>query len=72
MGIAFILEGVVDWRSLADRNCDDLMEDYGHVIAALADAGYRNVFRASLTQPQFQFPVVKVIVPFLQYNQRLF
>jgi ribosomal protein S12 methylthiotransferase accessory factor len=66
------LEGRVDWKALADRCWDDLLQDYRYIIAGLAGAGYENVFRVDLTRPPFDLPVVKVIVPRLQYNERLF
>jgi ribosomal protein S12 methylthiotransferase accessory factor len=66
------LDGLVDWKTLVDRCWDDLLQDYRYIIAGLAEAGYPNVFRVDLTRPPFHLPVVKVIVPLLEYNERLF
>jgi ribosomal protein S12 methylthiotransferase accessory factor len=66
------LEGRLDWKTLPDRCWDDLLQDYRYIIAGLTGAGYENVFRVDLTRPPLGLPVVKVIVPRLQYNERLF
>jgi ribosomal protein S12 methylthiotransferase accessory factor len=66
------LEGAADWGSFRDRSSDNLHEDYGFVVDALAEAGYRKIYRVNLTRPPFQLPVVKVLVPGLEFNERLF
>ena len=66
------LEGVADWSVLADESHDDLQQDYRYVIECLAGAGFESIFRADLTRPPSHLPVVKVIVPRLQYNERMF
>lgn len=66
------LNGTAAWESLEDRSSDDLNDDYRYVLGSLAEAGYRKIYRADLTRPPFQLPVVKVLVPGLQFNARLF
>jgi ribosomal protein S12 methylthiotransferase accessory factor YcaO len=66
------LEGIADWGSLKDRSSVNLREDYQYVVNSLADAGYRKIYRVNLTRPPFQLPVVKVLVPGLEFNERLF
>jgi ribosomal protein S12 methylthiotransferase accessory factor len=66
------LNGTADWESFKDRSSDDLREDYQYVIGSLAEAGYRRLYRVDLTRPPFQLPVVKVLVPGLEFNARLF
>jgi ribosomal protein S12 methylthiotransferase accessory factor len=66
------LEGAADWESLTDRSSDNLREDYQYVVNSLAEAGYRKIFRVNLTRSPFQLPVVKVLVPGLEFNERLF
>lgn len=66
------LEGTADWGSLKDGSSDNLREDYRYVVNCLAEAGYRKIFRVNLTRPPFRLPVVKVLVPGLEFNERLF
>lgn len=66
------LEGTADWRDFEDRSSDDLSKDYRYVVDSLAEAGYRKIYRVDLTRPPFQLPVVKVLVPGLKFNERLF
>ena len=66
------LEGTADWGDLKDRSSDDLSKDYQYVVNSLAEAGYRRIYRVDLTRPPFQIPVVKVLVPGLEFNERLF
>jgi ribosomal protein S12 methylthiotransferase accessory factor len=60
-----------DWSSFADRSSEELSEDYRLVVAALDRAGYRKIYRVDLSPPG-QLSVVKVIVPGLAFNERLF
>lgn len=66
------LEGTADWGDLKDRSSDDLSKDYQYVVDSLAEAGYRKIYRVDLTRPPLQLPVVKVLVPGLEFNERLF
>ncbi|MBR1153715.1 YcaO-like family protein [Bradyrhizobium sp. JYMT SZCCT0428] len=66
------LKGTAAWGSFTDRSSDDLREDYRYVVGSLAEAGYRRMYRVDLTRPPFQIPVVKVLVPGLEFNERLF
>lgn len=66
------LEGTAAWGSLKDRSSDDLREDYQFVVDSLAEAGYRRIYRVDLTRSPFHLPVVKVLVPGLEFNERLF
>jgi len=66
------LEGTVAWESLDDRSSDNLREDYHYVVDSLATAGYPRIYRANLTRAPFELPVVKVVVPGLEFNERLF
>jgi ribosomal protein S12 methylthiotransferase accessory factor len=66
------LEGTAAWESFKDETSDDLSEDYQYVVDSLAEAGYRKIYRVDLTRPPFQLAVVKVQVPGLEFNERLF
>jgi ribosomal protein S12 methylthiotransferase accessory factor len=66
------LGGTADWGRLTDRSSDNLREDYQYVVNSLAEAGYRKIFRVNLTRAPFELPVVKVLVPGLEFNERLF
>jgi ribosomal protein S12 methylthiotransferase accessory factor len=66
------LKGTADWGGFKDKSSDDLREDYAHVIGSLAEAGYRRIYRADLTRSPFQLPVVKVLMPGLEFNAGLF
>jgi ribosomal protein S12 methylthiotransferase accessory factor len=66
------LEGNADWGSLTDRSSDNLREDYENVVNSFAEAGYRKIYRVNLTRSPFHIPVVKVLVPGLEFNERLF
>jgi ribosomal protein S12 methylthiotransferase accessory factor len=66
------LEGTADWGVFEDRSSANLHEDYRFVINGFAEAGYRKIYRVNLTQLPFELPVVKVLVPGLEFNERLF
>jgi ribosomal protein S12 methylthiotransferase accessory factor len=66
------LEGTAAWGDLEDRASDDLSKDYQYVVDSLVRAGRRRIYRVDLTRSPFQIPVVKVLVPGLEFNERLF
>lgn len=66
------LEGVADWSTFNDTSKGDLQDDYRYVIESLAMANFRSIFRVELTRAPFHIPVAKVLVPRLEYNERLF
>jgi ribosomal protein S12 methylthiotransferase accessory factor len=61
-----------DWQALDNRSTRDLAADYARVLEGLARDGVSAVYRAALTRPPFDVPVVKVIAPDLQLNRRFF
>jgi ribosomal protein S12 methylthiotransferase accessory factor len=64
-------EAAADWSMFADRSSQDLAEDYRFVIDALCRAGYRQIYRVDLSASA-PLSVVKVMIPLLQFNDRLF
>jgi ribosomal protein S12 methylthiotransferase accessory factor len=66
------LECATPWQSFTDLAGTDLLQDYHWLLQHLAAGGYRNIFRVTLTQPPLNIPVVKVLVPGLQFNGNLF
>lgn len=59
--------GELDWCEITESASGDLATDLDRVLAGLGSAGYRRCYRIDLTQPRFEIPVVKVMVPGLQY-----
>lgn len=66
------LQSKISWRTLRDMAGYDLLQDYRYLLGRLREAGYENVFRVDLTRPPCDLPVVKVFVPGLALNHRLF
>jgi len=62
----------ISWREFEDRTSRDLRVDYDRILGFLRAAGVPSVYRADLTRPPFHIPVVRVVVPGLRLNRRLF
>ena len=60
-----------DWRELEDNSTDDLGVDLERVLDELRQAGLGHVFRIDMTRPEFDIPVVCVMVPGLSLDKRL-
>jgi ribosomal protein S12 methylthiotransferase accessory factor len=60
------------WQSFEEVAEPNLFLDYCLVLEHLAAAGYNDIFRVVLTQSALNIPVVKVLVPGLQFNRNLF
>jgi ribosomal protein S12 methylthiotransferase accessory factor len=61
-----------DWQQFTDRSGASLQQDYARVLNSLSLAGYDRIWRVELTRAPFNIPVVKVIVPGLQFNHHFF
>lgn len=55
------------WPEIADAATRDLAIDLDRVLHGLKAAGFARVYRIDLTRPAFGIPVVKLVVPGLQY-----
>lgn len=66
------LKNQTDWHSLQDLSHPDLLEDYDWILRHLVAAGYHDIFRVNMLQPQLTIPVVRVFVSGLECNQNLF
>lgn len=69
------LESDTTWQKVADRVSDrnqDLGQSYMYLLSKLADAGHNQIIRVNLTNPNFNIPVVKMIVPSLRFKRKLF
>jgi len=71
---AFFSDIKVDtgWGDLRDLSTDDMQKDLDEVVAAVMRAGFGGVYRVVLSRPHLKIPVVKVLVPGLRMNRRLF
>lgn len=68
------LSSNASWEAVATQvryHSPDLQATYNDLLAALAMAGHDQILRIELTKPEFALPVVKVIVPSLQFNRKL-
>lgn len=69
------LENNADWQELEAKptfKSNDLLENHDYLLKEMADAGHDQIMRFDLTKSKFNIPVVKVLVPSLQFNLRLF
>jgi ribosomal protein S12 methylthiotransferase accessory factor len=60
------------WGEAEDHSCPTLDQDLAAVTAGLMAAGHDEILRAVLACEPFDIAVVKVLVPGLQFNDRLF
>lgn len=60
------------WQDLPDRSTPNLTEDRDLVLSALDRAEFADIVSVELTRPPFDIPVVKMLVPGLAMNNRLF
>lgn len=69
------LESNTKWQDLANfvgyRN-KDFLPIHHYLLSEMAKSGHNQILRFDLTKPKFGISVVKVIVPSLQFNRRLF
>lgn len=68
------LEASTSWHEimqLADDPPLDLGDAFDFVLAELNNAGHRPILRCDLTNPRFNIPVVRVVVPTLRFNRKL-
>lgn len=54
------------------QQLNNLQTCYNHLLLILNKSGHKTIFRVQLTQPRFNIPVVKVIIPSLKFNRVLF
>lgn len=69
------LEGDTSWSAIAGQvsyENYDLEQSYTHLLSKLLEAGHDQIIQVNLTNPSFNIPVVKVIVPSLQFKRKLF
>jgi ribosomal protein S12 methylthiotransferase accessory factor len=59
--------GELDWSEITESASGDLTADLDRVLSGLRSAGHRRCYRIDLTHPRFGIPVVKVLVPGLEY-----
>jgi len=62
------IEANDSWRRLGDRVSDDLLDDYHQAVSRLVEAGYKKIFRVNMTRPEFDIPVVKLLIPGMRMN----
>lgn len=64
------------WQAIENHapfsETDDLEELLNEILRQLAARGFRRVVRFDLTRPEIGIPVVKIIIPGLHFNSRLF
>ncbi|MEL6309128.1 MAG: YcaO-like family protein [Chloroflexota bacterium] len=63
------MQGMVDYASLADNPHDTFNEDLRFQLDGLCKAGIEEVIAIDLTQPRFDIPVVRVVIPGLEATQ---
>ena len=69
------LESDTSWAAISAKTSYhnyDLWQSYTYLCSQLVAAGHRQILRFDLTNPQFNIPVVKVIIPSLRFNRKLF
>lgn len=66
------IESNTKWQTLSDMSGNDFIQDYTQILEHLSLAGHKSIFRVNLTRPPFNIPVVKVFVPGLKMDHRLF
>lgn len=69
------LEVNTSWSDLYDVvECEDrdLLQDFEYLLSNLSNAGHEEILQFDLTKPKYEIPVVKVIIPSLEFNQKLF
>lgn len=70
------LETTGAWDAMVRRGAmpilDDLESGLLELITALAGAGHRRIIRVDLTDPAIGMPVVKLFVPGLRFNEKIF
>lgn len=60
------------WADLTPLDSPDFAVDCEALLGGLRSAGYAHAYRIDLTREPFGVPVVKVVVPGLRHNRRLF
>lgn len=58
--------------SITDTLLNNLQQNWELITGKLADAGYDKIYRCVLTRPNIDIPVVKLLIPKLQFNRKLF
>jgi ribosomal protein S12 methylthiotransferase accessory factor len=69
------LEPQTDWQDLdgiGEAPDSDLESAWDKLIRKLDAAGYHDIYRVDLTRPDLDIPVVKILVPGMTFNQKLY
>ena len=69
------LETNTSWQALSDQvkyENDDLLQNFDYLLSKLSGVGHNQILQFDLTKPEFKIPVVKIIVPTLSFNRKLF
>ena len=69
------LQPTTNWKDLpnfSNAGLPDLYDDWQYLLDELREAGFNAVYRFELTRSDLNVPVVKIIVPGLGFNQRMF
>lgn len=70
------LDATGNWRDIKNDEkltaIDDLDELLSKILVQLEQAGHNRALRFDLTRPEIGVPVVKVVIPGMQFNSRLF
>ena len=66
------LEGRTPWAALPRCGANQPSRDLRWVVERLGKAGFPDIYRFNLTRQEFQIPVVKVLVPGLGIDRRIF
>jgi ribosomal protein S12 methylthiotransferase accessory factor YcaO len=59
-------DGVVDFRDIEDRQFATFEEDVDWILSRLEKIGIGEVVCVDLTRPEFDIPVVRVVIPGLE------
>jgi len=69
------LEGNTTWQTVQQQvryKNNELLQSYSYLLSEMSKAGHSQILRFNLTKPKFRIPVVKVIIPSLRFNRKLF
>ena len=69
------LEPTIKWAKLPKHQqstSNNLSEDWSYLLSELTRCGYKDIYQFDLTRSDIDIPVVKMLVPNLKFNQKLF
>ena len=69
------LQATKNWSDLPSHpqsRENNLFEDWSYLLSELTRCGYKDIYQCDLTRSDINIPVVKMIIPGLKFNQKLF